>query len=132
MDSLDNTIYPPLINAARSGHVEVVRVLLEGGADVERVNAIQDTALHAAAYFGYLEVCRLLLDWGAKVDRMDKWSDTPLHVAARWDLFAAVQLLVERGADVRLKINNGQAASDLAHSEVKKDVAEWLGLVSRG
>ena len=72
----------PLIYAAIFGHVEVVRVLLEGGAKVENTSAYCSTALHQAAWNGHLDVCRLLLDWGAKVDPLDEWKDTPLHLAA--------------------------------------------------
>ena len=72
-----------LIHAAANGRVEVVRVLLEGGANVERVNAYQRTALYIAASHGHLEVCRLLLDWGAKVDPVDWLKETPLHDAVQ-------------------------------------------------
>ena len=122
----------PLRFAAGYGHVKVVRVLLEGGANVERANANQRTALHRAACYGYLEVCRLLLDWGAKVDPLDRWRGTPLHRAARNGHLSVVKLLVERGADVRLKNNEGQTASDVARRFRNKDVADWLDSVSRG
>jgi ankyrin repeat protein len=111
--------------------VEVVRVLLEGGADVERADAYQYTALHAAAWNGHLEVCRLLLDWRAKVDPVDKLKHTPLLWAAKAGHLSLVMLLEERGADVRMKNNNGQTASDMARSEGKADVAEWLDSASR-
>jgi len=39
----------PLIYATIFGHVEVVRVLLEGGANVESTNAYRSTALHQEA-----------------------------------------------------------------------------------
>jgi ankyrin repeat protein len=74
---------PLLIYAARNRYVEVVRVLLEGGTNAERVDVTQRTALHYAAWYGYVEVCRLLLDWGAKVNPLDKWNFTPLHEAVR-------------------------------------------------
>jgi len=45
---------------------------------------------------------------------------------------SVVKLLVERGADVRVRNNEGQTASDMARSEGKADVAEWLDSVSRG
>jgi len=111
------------------GHTEVVQALLEGGASVQRANANQWTALHAAVWYGHLDVCRLLLDWRAKVDPVDKWKDTPLHDAARLGHLSVVKLLVERGADVRLRNNNGQTASDVAWSNGMLDVAEWLDSV---
>ena len=122
----------PLIYAAQNGHLDVVQVLLEGGANVERTNANQWTALHAAAWNGYVDVCRLLLDWGAKVNSLDKWQDTPLHDAARRGRLSVVKLLVERGADVRVRNEDGRTASDMARVYGELDVAEWLDLGSRG
>jgi len=120
----------PLIYAARYGHVEVARVLLEGGVDLEKTNANQYTALHAAARRGDLEICRLLLDWGAKVDPLDKWKATPLHEAAQWGHLSVAQLLVERGADVRVKNYIGRTASDLARNNRKLETANWLNALS--
>ena len=122
----------PLGYAAGFGQVEVVRVLLEGGANVEFHNAFGHSALQNAAFHGHLDVCRLLLDWGAKVDYVDKVKDTPLHDAACKGHLSVVKLLVERGADIRAKNEKGQTASDVARSEGKEDVAEWLDSVSRG
>ena len=128
----DQYRHTPLILAALNNNVEVVRVLLEGGVNVEKANANQVTALHYAAYFGYLEVCRLLLDWRAKVDPLDWLKETPLHDAARSGQLSVAKLLVERGADVRLKNDKGQTASDMARSKGKTYVAEWLDLLSLG
>jgi ankyrin repeat protein len=128
----DQYRHTPLICAAGNGHVEVVRVLLEGGANVERANANQVTALHKAALYGYLEVCRLLLDWGAKVDPVDKWRNTPLHDAVRFGHLLVVKLLVEGGADVSVKDDNGLTARDLARIWKNKAIAELLDSVSLG
>jgi ankyrin repeat protein len=127
----DEYLDTPMRCAAANGHVEVVRLLLKCGAIVQRANANQRTALHAAASNGRLDVCRLLLNWAAKVDPVDKWKDTPLHDAARLGHLSVVKLLVERGADVTLRNNKGQIACDLARSEGKYDVSDWLDLVSR-
>jgi ankyrin repeat protein len=86
------------------------------------------TILHVAAYYGQLDVCRLLLDWGEG----GYCGQTSLHEAGQCGHLSVVKLLVERGADVRLKNDNGQTASDLARSEGRQDVAEWLDEVSCG
>ena len=119
----------PLIYAAQMGHLDVVRVLLDGGANAESANVDQWNALHYAAMNGHLHVCRLLLDWGVNVNSLNKRKYTPLHYAAWAGYLSVAKLLVERGADVRLKNDYGQTASDKARSWRKEDVAEWLDWV---
>mmetsp|Transcript_34986 Transcript_34986/g.77147 ORF Transcript_34986/g.77147 Transcript_34986/m.77147 type:complete len:107 (-) Transcript_34986:16-336(-) len=48
--------------ASYQGHLEVVRLLLEKGADTEAPGQDQATALHVASDQGHLEVVQLLLD----------------------------------------------------------------------
>jgi tankyrase len=121
----------PLTYAAIYGHVEVVRVLLEGGANVDRAEGKGSTALHYAALYGRLDMCCLLLDWGAKVDRLNEWKNTPLHYAAENGHLSVVELLVDRGADVKVKNDIGWTASDTARKCNRKDVADWLDDESR-
>jgi ankyrin repeat protein len=121
----------PLTYAAIYGHLEVVRVLLEEGANVNRTDSVVYTALHHAAWNGHLDLCRLLLDWGAKVDALNKSRNTPLMWAAWQGHLSIAKLLVERGADVSLKNEDGHTALDFARREAKSDVAEWLDSVSR-
>jgi len=122
----------PLTQAGVNGVVEVVRVLLEGGANVESTNAYRRTAVHCAAYNGHLDVCRLLLDWEANVDPVDVWEETPLIDAATRGHLSVVQLLVERGADVSIKSKSGKSAKELTGINGNKDVAEWLYKISHG
>ena len=62
----------PLIAAARHGHVETARLLLEAGADVDKIylvagapEACLQTALSAACRRGHIEMAQLLLDAGS-------------------------------------------------------------------
>ncbi len=61
----------PLVEAARSGHLETVRTLLEAGADPNQVQPAQSqpttgqTALGESLRFGYCEIADLLLEFGA-------------------------------------------------------------------
>jgi ankyrin repeat protein len=119
----------PLIYASKKGHVDVVRVLLEGGAILDKADSIRSTALHYAASYGHLDVCTLLLDRNATVDPVNWWKDTPLHCAARNGHLSVVMLLVEKGADVRLKNEDAQTARDVASILGNKAVAEWFDSV---
>ena len=71
----------PLVQAAKYGHEEEVRVLLEQRVDVDRINQNDDkdmTAVHTAAEHGQDEVVRLLLANGAHIDVKDFLEhDTP-------------------------------------------------------
>ena len=76
-----------LIKSAREGELEVVRLLLDRGADVHAKN---DDALQWAAYNDHLEVVRLLLDRGADVHSM---NDDALQWAAEMGHLEVVALL---------------------------------------
>jgi ankyrin repeat protein len=53
--------------AAGEGHLEIVKLLLEHGADVNAKTAYE-TALHLAAEKGHLEIVKFLLEHGADVN----------------------------------------------------------------
>ena len=63
----------PLLTAARSGQLEVLRTLLaEHGVPLEHTNTDGKTALHEAAQRGHVECVRLLVGSGAQVDSLKK------------------------------------------------------------
>lgn len=66
--------------AAQSGHAEIVRWLLDAGADPNRYSPGHShaTPLHQAALAGHGEVVRLLVERGARLDIKDiLWQATP-------------------------------------------------------
>lgn len=66
--------------AARNGHVEVCRLLLQNSACVNAATRSgSTTALHRAAYCGHGNVVTLLLKHGAKVASTDNDQKTALH-----------------------------------------------------
>jgi ankyrin repeat protein len=58
----------PIHHAARNGDAEVVRLLIEHGADVNATNPRGHTVLYCAGGHGHLGALQLLLDAGADCD----------------------------------------------------------------
>jgi ankyrin repeat domain-containing protein 17 len=71
------------MEAASGGYVEVGRVLLDKGADVNAppVPSSRDTALTIAADKGHYRFVELLLHRGASVDVKNKKGNSPLWLA---------------------------------------------------
>jgi ankyrin repeat protein len=58
-----NVLNEELLWASMYGHLEVVKLLIENGADVRAKDGV---ALRLASRYGHLEVVRLLIENGAK------------------------------------------------------------------
>ena len=66
----ENKLTQELCDAAQDGYVDVVRLLLDRGAEVNGQDKVGWTPLHHAAWNGRSVVATLLLDRGAKVERV--------------------------------------------------------------
>lgn len=90
--------------------LEILRLLLEHGADVKVRDGSNQTLLHrlageASSWADAEKVgfAGVLLDFGAEIDaRDDDLKSTPLGLAARYGHLALVECLLERGASLRL------------------------------
>jgi len=92
----------PLHCAAWKGHVEVVRLLLDAGADIEAHNQNSHwgtTALHAASYGNQKAVAKLLIERGANIQAKSPLNGlTPLAHTAVHNAKAVADLLSKHGA----------------------------------
>ncbi len=71
-----------LIEAARNGHLETVRSLLDAGAPINAQDAQGMAALHHAAKNGHNGTVQLLIERGAKIDIRDRTGKTPADHAS--------------------------------------------------
>lgn len=90
--------YTPLHFAARHGHVAIVKLLLEHGAQIAKKSATGNTALHFSAKNFKSEMVAFLLKQGAPVDEQDNNGYTALHGAALGLDAATIKVLLEAGA----------------------------------
>ncbi|XP_063419404.1 uncharacterized protein LOC134702429 [Mytilus trossulus] len=118
-----------LMWAARFGHVEVCRLLLENRCKKDIRDRDGQTALMCAASEGHVEVCRLLLENRCKTDITDRDGQTALHLAAKWGRLQTTRYLVEQASISPLvKTHQGETPYDLAAAEFwpNKEVMEYL------
>jgi ankyrin repeat protein len=124
--------FHPLGLAAFFRHPEVLKILLERGADVAAParNKLAVTALHSAVATDAapvdLEIVRMLLDAGAPVNVPHLGGGTPLHTAAFTGDLRVIRMLLDRGADPMLKLDDGKTAVDVARAQGHHDAAELL------
>ena len=119
---LDDAEYTLLHIAAEEGKDQVVRMLLDKGADVNAQGGLYGNALQAASYGGYDRVVQILLDKGADVNAQGGEYGNALYTASRGGHDQVVQILLDKGADINaqggLYGNALQAASSEGHNQV--------------
>lgn len=120
-----------LVRAAQGRHVQLVKLLLENGADVQTTAQSQqgDTALHTGALQGGFEMVQLLLKHGADPNAVNKQGQTPLHRAIAGDgELKTVKLLVESGAKLDIPDKEGVTPVRMAGTRARGRPAlyDWL------
>jgi ankyrin repeat protein len=120
--------FTPLGLAAFLGGPDVVRVLLEHGADPDddADNQFGVRPVNAAAAAHDHATMRLLLEAGADPNARQQGGFTPLHSAAHTDDVEMARLLLDHGADPSLATEDGRDAARVAADDGSSDVAALL------
>jgi len=72
----------PLMDAASQGHLEIVKLLISHGADVNAQSACGNSPLMYACSSGHEDIVKELLNAGARVEDNNENGHTPLMEAA--------------------------------------------------
>jgi ankyrin repeat protein len=117
----------PFARAALSGDIEVMRLLLEAGADPEIGTAQGTTALMAAAGINwipgqtfshseadYVEAVKLCLARGVDVNASNSLGFTAMHGAANRGWTSIIQILADHGAKLDVKDQVGRTPMTFA------------------
>lgn len=118
----------PIFGPCHTGCAEVLRALIEAGADVDHADADGWQPLHLAANSGRLEALELLLAAGASLAKAGDGSVTsPVYLAASNGHAAVLRRLLELGADPAQPSTGGWTPM---HAAAQEDHAEVIGLLA--
>ena len=120
-DILTNMLDNLFLQFSQNGDYEVVKLLLESGADV---HALEDFSLRQSSRKGHLEVVKLLLEKGADVHALD---DLSLITASNNGHTEVVRLLLENDANVHADVDEALRRSTYnGHTEVVRLLRSYM------
>ena len=106
--------FSPLLFAARQGDVDIARLLINAGADIDGVAGNGTSPLVVATHSGHSELARFLLEQGADANAIGA-GYTAMHAAILRGDLDTVKALLDHGADPDarlLRSNPVQRASE--------------------
>lgn len=116
----------PLYTAAGEGRADVVKLLINKGADVDLPNQEGFTPLCHAASANHLEVVRVLLEAKAKADTRAYFGRTALSTAVDLGHIDVVKLLIANKADVNIAGEDGATPLAIALARGRSQIAGVL------
>jgi len=126
VDARDRLGAKPLSHAARSGHLEMVDLLLARGAPIDARNLAGATALYFAAEAGDASIAQRLIERGADVKLPGRSGISPIAAAAYAGSDEIVAALLARGADERTPDETGKPPIIYATAGARLDIVKRL------
>ncbi len=116
--------------ACRRGHVEVVCVLLDSGADAEALAKYKSTPLHEASQGGHAELVRVLLGRGVDTNPISDADRSPVYLALMGGHLQVMKVFIEFGVDIG--IDDMDEWTPLHHALFEGNIELTRGLLECG
>ncbi|CAE7391991.1 unnamed protein product [Symbiodinium natans] len=126
LPSCDSKQRTALGQAVQGGNLDIVKLLLELGADMDLSNGRGTTPLMLAAAYGQLEIASLLLQAGVNADLADDQGITALMIAAVTGDLDIGRLLLEAGVNKDFAYPGGPTALMFAAREGQVEFVRLL------
>ncbi len=122
---LGSRIGSGLMIGAWEGKIDLMRLFISRGADINQANANGETALTLAAWRGNLDAAKWLIERGARINAPPRqWS--PLHYAVFAGHSEMADYLMGLGADIDALTTNGSSVLMMAVYEGREALARKL------
>lgn len=118
--------YTALIVATIEGHTDVVRLLLEAGANVNGKAGLNRGPLQHAMDYNKEDVVRILMEYRPDLGAVDDDGDTPLHCITSSTSLETVKLLLNGGSDLEIRNNRRDTPLCKAVMSENLDIVKYL------
>lgn len=123
---IDTHIYTSVFIAYENEHLDIMKLLLENGADPNIQNGAYNTVLHWAAYDEDTCWMEILLEYGADSNIQNCFKDTVLHITTGNGFQDTVEMLLKYGVDPDIQNNDKETALHIATKKNYFDVVNLL------
>jgi len=132
VDALSETMLTPLHEAAGKSWVDLVRLLVDAGANVNARDKFSNTPLRMCASNAqsfatldtFKQTVKILLDAGADINSGTTINTTSLHSVVKWGNVEAVRFMLEHGADPNIRTTKGELPIDFAKTAEMRALLE--------
>jgi ankyrin repeat protein len=122
VDALSETMLTPLHEAAGKSLTDLVRLLVDHGANVNARDKFNNTPLRMcasnaqsfASLDSFKQTVKTLLEAGADINAGTTINTTSLHSVVKWGNPDAVRFMLENGADPNVRTSKGELPIDFA------------------
>ncbi|WP_257275407.1 ankyrin repeat domain-containing protein, partial [Endozoicomonas sp. SESOKO4] len=115
-----------LMLAAGGGHKDIVKRLINAGANINAACSSGTTALFVAAQANNTDCVKILIEAKADLNAARSIGATPLYIAAQENNTDCVKLLIEAKADLNTRTKNGATPLFIAAQENNTDCVKLL------
>ncbi len=126
LNATDEEKYTALHWACMRAHWDVVKYLIEEGADLNVVGGDGGTQINWAVHHDNVEIIKLMIEKGAKLNIQNQWGMTELHTAIWRGCIQVVEYLLEHGSDPMIRTHEGWTAMHYAFRSGHDNVIELL------
>lgn len=116
--------------SSSSGYTEVVRILLENGANIEAKTSMSRTPLHIACMRGNMPIVEILVENNANINTTDNDFNTPLHYVCEHGFIDILKFLLDHSPEVSIKNHAGLTCIDVANNVGIRKIFEDKELVN--
>jgi ankyrin repeat protein len=106
----------------------IIKLLVNNGADVDKTDNINQSALHRTAEYIDLdnETAKLIVSKSKKVDQQDDHGNTPMHQACMVGNVEMLKLLLAHGANINKQSNNKSTPLHMAVASSQIECVKYL------